>query len=206
MGVLSARRAGVVMSKLGSFLAGLCVAIVATSVATRALPQDLKKPDGEAAKVEQDAGDSVGHFCANIAPAVGEARIAWQMKRLGELDEQIKKRIAELEAKEAEARDWVSKREDMLKKADDDIVAIYAKMRPEAASAQLIAMDDVSAAAILSKLKPSAASTILNEMDAARAAKLTDLISGTAKAASAVPPLPAPASFEASPPADGKKS
>jgi flagellar motility protein MotE (MotC chaperone) len=128
------------------------------------------------------------------------------MKRLQELDDQIKKRIEELEAKEAEARDWVSKRQDMLKKADDDIVAIYAKMRPEAAAAQLIVMEDGSAAAILSKLNPRVASTILNEMEAARAAKLTDLISATAKAASAAASPAAPVSPDTPVSSDGKKS
>jgi flagellar motility protein MotE (MotC chaperone) len=172
----------------------------------RALSQDLKKSDVDSAKVEPEIGDSIGRYCSNIAPVVGEARIAWQMKRLAELDAQIRKRIAELDAKEAEAREWVNKREEMLKKADDDIVAIYGKMQPEAASAQLIAMEDASAAAILSKLNPRVASTILNEMEAARAAKLTDLMSGVAKAASAAPSPDVSSSPPAPPPADGKKS
>jgi flagellar motility protein MotE (MotC chaperone) len=193
------------MSKSGLFFAGICAVIFTASASTRALSQDLKKLDSEAAKVEPDIGDSVGRYCSNIAPAVGEARVAWQMKRLEELDGQIKNRIAELEAKEAEARDWVNKREDMLKKADDDIVAIYAKMRPEAAAAQLIVMEDGSAASILSKLNARVASTILNEMEAARAARLTDLISGKAKAANAAAPA-APVSPDTPPPADGKKS
>jgi flagellar motility protein MotE (MotC chaperone) len=194
------------MSKSSLFLAGLCVVVLAASASPRAHAQDLKKLDSEAAKTEQDVGDAVGRYCSNIAPSVGEARVAWQMKRLQELDGQIKKRIEELEAKEAEARDWVNKREEMLKRADEDVIAIYAKMRPEAAAAQLNLMDDASAAAILSKLNARAASTILNEMEAARAAKLADLISGPAKAASAAAPPVTPVSPNAPPPVDGKKS
>jgi flagellar motility protein MotE (MotC chaperone) len=176
---------------------------MAIALPARAVAQDLKKPDVDAGKADFDVGDGVGRYCSNIAPSAGEARIAWQMKRLGELDAQIKRRIAELDAKEAEAREWVNKREDMLKKASDDIAAIYAKMQPEAASAQLIAMDDMSAAAILSKLNPRSASAILNEMEAARAAKLTDMMSGATKTAS----VPASQPASTPPPAtDGKKS
>ncbi|HLH48775.1 MAG TPA: MotE family protein [Roseiarcus sp.] len=192
------------MSKPKVILTGICAAMLAAALPTRGASQDLKKSEPGKAT---EASDSVGRYCANIAPVAIEARIAWQMKRLNELDAQIKRRIAELDVKEAEARDWVSKREDMLKKASDDIVAIYSKMQPEAASAQLIAMDDISAAAILSKLNPRAASAILNEMDAARAAKLTDLISGAAKSASAAAPAPEPQPADAQPaPADGSKS
>ena len=100
------------------------------------------------------------------------------MKRLGELDGQIKQRIVELEKSEAAAREWVSRREALLKAASDDVAAIYTKMQPEAAATQMNAMDDSLAAAILSKLKPKAASAILNEMEAPRASRLTAIISG----------------------------
>ena len=41
-------------------------------------------------------------YCANVAPSIAEARIAWQTKRLNELDAQIKQRIADLEKAEAD--------------------------------------------------------------------------------------------------------
>lgn len=196
------------MLKSKLLLLGTCAVMFAAALPTRASPQDFKKPETESGKAT--ASDGVGRYCANIAPVAVEARIAWEVKRLNELDAQIQRRIAELDAKEAEARDWVGKREDMLKRASDDIVAIYSKMQPEAASSQLIAMDDSSAAAILDKLNPRAASAILNEMDAARAAKLTDLISGAAKSANAAAPAPSPESSSPGAvqpsPADGKKS
>lgn len=171
--------------------------------------ESQERQDPNAGKAEAETGDAAGRYCSNIATTAVESRIAWQMKRLNELDALIKQRIAELDAKEAEARDWVNKREEMLKRAGDDIVAIYAKMQPEAASSQLNAMDDASAAAILSKLNPRAASAILNEMEAARAAKLADLISADAKSANAASPAPAApgvAPTSLPPPADGKKS
>jgi flagellar motility protein MotE (MotC chaperone) len=60
--------------------------------------------------------------------------------------------------------------------ANDNLVAIYAKMQPEAAAIQIAAMDDPMAAAILGKLKPGAAGAILNEMEAERASRLAVLL------------------------------
>ena len=122
----------------------------------------------------------MARYCANVGPLAAEARIALEEKRLAELDGQIKQRIAELDKREAEARDWVTKRETLMKAASDDVVAIVAKMQPEAAATQLAAMDEPMAAAILAKLTPRVASAILDEMDATKASKLTSLLSGTA--------------------------
>ncbi len=125
----------------------------------------------------EKAGDSgVARYCTNVAPLAAEARIAWESRRLDEIDAQVKQRIADLEKTEADARDWVGKRQTMLNAASDDVVAIYTKMDAEAAAAQLAAMDEPVAVAILAKLKTNAASAILDVMDAARAAKLTGLI------------------------------
>ena len=66
----------------------------------------------------------------------------------------------------------------MLKSASDDLVAIYAKMDPQAAATQIAGMEDQMAAAILGKLKASAPGAILNEMEADRASKLAVVLSG----------------------------
>jgi flagellar motility protein MotE (MotC chaperone) len=139
-----------------------------------------KKADSEPKKADAEASDGVQQYCANVASFAAEARIAWQMKRLDELQTQLKQKIADLEAKEAESRDWVLKRQDMMKKAADDIVAIYAKMEPEAAAAQMAVLDEGTAAAVLAKLKPAVSSAILNEMEPGKAAKLTNVMSGLA--------------------------
>jgi flagellar motility protein MotE (MotC chaperone) len=131
-----------------------------------------KAPADKSAEVE------VSRFCANVAPSLAEARIAWQTKRLAELDAQVQQRLADLEKAQASVQEWVAKRDAMLKAASDDLVAIYSKMQPESAAVQLSAMDDRTAAAILGKLKPAAAGAILNEMEAERASKLASLLSG----------------------------
>jgi flagellar motility protein MotE (MotC chaperone) len=154
--------------------------VLAAALAGHALAQNDAKQKSNAGAPDKSADGGVARYCANVAPLAAEARIAWQTRRLTELEEQIKQRIAELDKKEAEARDWVTKRETMLSSASQDVVAIYSKMEPEAAAAQLASMDDATAVAILSKLTTHAASAILNEMEAAKAGRLTGIMSGAA--------------------------
>jgi flagellar motility protein MotE (MotC chaperone) len=120
------------------------------------------------------------NFCGAIAASAASLRLAWQEERIRTLQAEMVVKIAELDAKEAEVRDWVTKREQLLARAAESLTAIYSKMKPEAASAHLQAMDDDTAAALLLKLKPSVASALLNEMDPARAARLSDLLTGAA--------------------------
>jgi flagellar motility protein MotE (MotC chaperone) len=180
------------MSHLSTRLVAFGAIVLAAVSAGGALAQNAAKTD---AAVDR-SGDGVSRYCSNVAPIAGEARIAWETKRLTELDGQIRQRISELDAKEAEARDWVTKRETMMNAASQDVVSIYGKMDPEAASAQLAGMDESIAAAILAKLKPNAASAILNEMDAAKAGKLTAIMSG---AAAPILPAATPAAAAAAP-------
>ena len=145
-------------------------------LAGSAAAQNDGKPKPAAPQPDKSVESVVSRYCANVAPVAAEARIAWETHRLNDLDEQIKQRVAELEKAEADTRDWVSKREALLNSASDDVVSIYGKMDPEAAAAQLAAMDEPIAVSILHKLKVSAASSILDQMEAPRAARLTGLI------------------------------
>ncbi|MBB4199363.1 hypothetical protein CCR94_05895 [Rhodoblastus sphagnicola] len=119
-------------------------------------------------------------FCAAVANSAAATRLSWQEERVKTLQAQMVIKIAELEAKEVEVRDWVNKREELLARANGSLIAIYSKMNPEAASAQISAMDDDSATAILLKLKPAVASAVMGQMNAERAARLSDLLSGAA--------------------------
>jgi flagellar motility protein MotE (MotC chaperone) len=130
----------------------------------------------------------IKQFCTNNVVAAGQARVAWEAAKLKELETKLRQRIEELESKRAEYEEWLHKRDEAMKKAEEGVVAIYARMRPDAAAPQLAAMDDVMAAAFLAKLKPSVASAILNEMDPGRAARVTGAMVG------------------GNSPADGKKS
>ena len=153
--------------------------LVSPAVAQNGRASEREKPKAIAAKT---AEIEASRFCANVVPSIAEARIAWETKRLSELDAQVKQRLADLEKAEASVQEWVAKRDAALKAASDNLVAIYARMEPETAAAQIAAMDDQMAAAILGKLKPGAAGAILNEMEAERASKLAAFLSGAANA------------------------
>lgn len=120
----------------------------------------------------------VTRFCTNFSSAASEGRLAWQAKQIVEMEARMRDRIAELEAKRVETAEWIARREEALKKAEESVVAIYSKMRPEAAAAQFSAMDESGASAILLKLNPRLASTILNEIEAGRAARIAAEMAG----------------------------
>ena len=119
-------------------------------------------------------------YCSNIADAAADARLAWQKKILADLEQDIAKRMELLEAKTVEYQKWLARRDEFSKKAQENVVTIYSRMKPEAAAAQLVAMDEETAAAVLTKLDPRNASAILSEMEATQAARLTATIGSAA--------------------------
>jgi flagellar motility protein MotE (MotC chaperone) len=165
-----------------NWAASVALAIVIANPGGAVAQDGAKLKPGPAPNGPDKAMESeIARYCGNFAPSAAEARVAYQTKRLVELQTAVDKRIAELEKREADAREWVEKREALLKSANEDVVAIYTKMDAEAAAAQIAVMDDASAAAILAKLKPVAASAILGAMDADKAARLTGLVAGAAQ-------------------------
>ncbi|MCP3371983.1 MotE family protein [Bradyrhizobium cajani] len=124
------------------------------------------------------ADNEVALFCSNVADPAVDARLAWQLKELEKAENQLRERIAEVEAKRAEYEKWMALRDDFLKKAEASVVEIYSRMKPDAAATQIAGMADETAAAVLAKLSPRSSSAIFNEMDTARAAHLADLLGG----------------------------
>ncbi len=104
--------------------------------------------------------------------AAADARFAWQKEQLAALEKQVEERIRRLEEKRAEYEAVVQRRKEFLAKADESVVAVYAKMRADAAALQLTNMPEDNAAAILVKLNARTASAVLAEMEASRAASL----------------------------------
>lgn len=135
-------------------------------------------PRSTGPEIDPSAIPDVRKYCTSVATAANEARFSWQTAKLNELESRIKDKIKELEAKQAELRDWVEKRQDIEKKAGEKLVDIYGKMRPETAASQIASLDDDMAAAVLSKLGPRQASAIFNEIPADKAAKLASIIAG----------------------------
>jgi flagellar motility protein MotE (MotC chaperone) len=124
--------------------------------------QALECPDNEVAPVTRDV----------------ELGVDRERARLADLELEVREEVDKLDKKQTEAREWVTKRAEMMRAATDDIVTIYGKMAPDAAAAQLAEMDENVAAAVLTKLNPRAASSVLAEMQADKAAKLSTLIAG----------------------------
>lgn len=127
---------------------------------------------------DQTSNSEVRKYCTNIAAAASDARFAWQTGKLNELEVRIKTRIRDLDAKAAELRAWIERREAVEKKAAEKLVGIYSKMRPETAAMQITMLDDAMAAAVLAQLNPRQASAIFNEIVPERAGKLASLIAG----------------------------
>ncbi len=93
------------------------------------------------------------------------------------MEAQLRGKLEALEAKEAELRSLLGRIEGFDGKVNEMLVGFYAKMRPEAAAAQLSELDIETAAALLARLKPKVSSAILNEIDAAHGAALVKRLS-----------------------------
>ena len=170
-------------------LPGLFAALLGLSPAAHAGAPSAVTPAAPATDAQR--------FCQNVAAAAADARFALQTRKLGELQDGIAKRIAALEAKEAEVKALLDAHDDAKKRAEASLVAIYAKMRPDAAAGQIAALDDAIAAAVLRGLNARQASAILNEIPSDRAVRLVDPIAGL------VPPPPPPPP-PAPPPEEGR--
>jgi Uncharacterized conserved protein len=160
-------------------ISGLILGSQGTGIAQEKPQQTANGMPQKAAEAPKEPKQSL--YCANIADAAADARYAWQKETLTALEKEIEGRIKILEEKRAEYEDWLRKRNEFLAKADETVVAIYTRMRPDAAALQLANMQDEAAAAILAKLNPRNASAVLNEMEPARAAQLTGVLTDAAK-------------------------
>lgn len=139
-------------------------------------------------------------YCFNTADSAADARFQWQQKKIKEMEGELEKRAKVLEERSDEFKTWLARRDEFSRKAQDKLVAFYAKMKPDAAAQQIAAMDEEIAAALLMKLEPKVASLFLAEIEPQKAAKLAAIITGLAKvaatkkqkAANAAPPSGAP--------------
>lgn len=141
---------------------------------TAALPEPVLVDPAKQSEIQR--------FCSNIADAARDRRYALQAKELKELQAEIDKRMALLDEKRVEYEGWLKRREEFLDKAEDNIVQIYSRMKPDAAAERLEVLRAELAAGILMKLDARKAGTILNEMDSKAAATLTTImVSATRK-------------------------
>lgn len=128
-----------------------------------------------------DNANVAQQYCFNIADAAKDARYAWQKKTLADIETELNKRIALLDARTAEYQKWLARRDEFIRNAEENVVKIMSGMRPDAAAVQLSLMNEESAAAVIAKLNTRNASAVMNEMSPEKAAKLTMIITGAAK-------------------------
>jgi len=152
-------------------------------VETAAPPDPKPAPLKAEAKPETTTvkGTPAEQYCANIANPAADARLTWQKKMLAAMEQEIAKRVAAMEEKAAELQKWLARREEFSKKANETLLNIYTRMKPDAAAQQMAGLDEETAAALLIKLEPRKASLILNEMDPNQAIRLAATISGAGK-------------------------
>jgi flagellar motility protein MotE (MotC chaperone) len=117
-------------------------------------------------------------YCSSILDATSAAQIAEQTRGLQKAQKDIEARIALLSAKAELLKSWMKMRQDFSAHATDALVQIYTRMKPDAAAAQLAAMDEMTSAAIIAKLAPKVSSPLLAEMDVGKAARLSGIIAG----------------------------
>lgn len=147
-------------------------ALMALAASTPTVAAQSSTPEAETAYA----------YCTNLADEAEDARYARQLASLAAAEARVEERIAALEDKRAEYEDWLQRRKEFLRLAEERLVAIYAGMRPDAASEQLAEMGELQAAAVIAKVPPRTASAILNEMDAPKAARIAAIMSGFARA------------------------
>ncbi len=164
------------------------LAAVANSQATLAQDVDLnQKADWLliTGAVSTPSGPKTANdYCESFRDVASEARFRWQTYQLRKLRDEVTQTTDKLESERQELQRWVRRRDQFVNRANEQLIAIYQKMKPDVAAGHIAALDDETASALLLKLKPRVISLIFNEMAAARAARLVSLISGASKYAS----------------------
>jgi flagellar motility protein MotE (MotC chaperone) len=131
------------------------------------------------AVAKDDPGQEIDRYCTNITDKATDARYAMQTRELAQLRADVDSRIEQLDAKRKEYEVWLKRRDEFIDKAEDSLVGIISKMRPDAAAAQMALLGDEAAAALLLKLNPRVSSVILNEMPAEKSSRLARVIVGS---------------------------
>jgi flagellar motility protein MotE (MotC chaperone) len=156
------------------YLAFAALALLLSAADSPAAPETAPPPPApEQSEIER--------FCGNIADAARDRRYALQAAELKTLQAELDQRIKTLEEKRLEYEEWLKRRQDFLAKAEDNVVKIYSRMKPDAAAERLSELQAELAAGILMKLDARKAGTILNEMDRKAAATLTGIMASAAR-------------------------
>jgi flagellar motility protein MotE (MotC chaperone) len=134
-----------------------------------------------AEETEAAPASDASQFCANVSDDARERRYALKEQELEGLVAQVDGRMKALEKKRAELEEWQKRREEFSKLATDNLVQIYAKMRPASAAERLEILPTDLSASILAKLTSRQAGVILNEMKTEQAALITNVMAASSR-------------------------
>jgi flagellar motility protein MotE (MotC chaperone) len=179
------KRALMNCSSLAEIAKGLASAVFALSISAQstAAAEPMREEPRKTKPQQEVSAPDAQKQCAHIANIAREARNELQQKQLADLEQRIRQKLTELEARKSELQAMLDRHESLLRGVDQTLVDVYSRMRPDAAASQMVNLEENQAAAILMRLRPKYASAILNEMDSAHAAdvvkKLNALSSAT---------------------------
>ncbi|MDE2579166.1 MAG: MotE family protein [Hyphomicrobiales bacterium] len=148
--------------------------VVKTKTVT--VPQRADAPVVAPGVQDSAAATLAQNYCGAVAKSAEEARNAAIAAQLRGLEAALAEREQKLAAKIDELRKLSERRAKALAATTEGVIAIYAKMKPDAAAAQIALLEDEMAAAIIARLPPRLSSAILAEMPAAKAATLTNVL------------------------------
>ena len=146
------------------------------------MPADTGK-DGEIDQVETGTVVSENEllaYCMNISSSAVELRGMLVKESLSKIGEEVDGKLTELESRIGELKGWLERREAFLASANETMVEVYQKMRPDAAASQMMELNPMLSAAIVAKLDSRAASAIMMEMKPEAAARITELLASAA--------------------------
>lgn len=150
-------------------LLGLLVALPSADA-----QEPLRDTTGQTSEAE------VLQYCNNIADAARDRRYALQKQDLEKLQSEVNDRIAVMETRKAEYEDWLARRGEFMKQAENGLVDIFKTMKADTAAPQLQEMQTGLAAAIIMRLPARQSGLILSEMDAKKAAAVASIIASAA--------------------------
>lgn len=148
----------------------------------KVMPVDTGK-DGEIDQVETGTVVSENEllaYCMNISSSAVELRGLLVKESLTKIGEEVDGKLTDLESKIGELKGWLERREAFLASANETMVEVYQKMRPDAAASQMMELNPMLSAAIVAKLDSRAASAIMMEMKPEAAARITELLASAA--------------------------
>ena len=138
-----------------------------------AAPPAAAADGGVASEVARD-------YCKVVIDRATSERLAAESKASAELAQDIDARIAALKAAVDEHERWLKRRQEFQKRAQENLVKVFALMPAEAAAQRLAVSDDEMAAAVVALMAPKQASAVLGEMAPEKAARITAYMAGAA--------------------------